>query len=260
MNDRRINNLVRMAAEIDELERSALDAAPAEPRMHAPQLRLVDRDQAHRLRRERRAWVVRAVLMGAAAASVGLAVRLSLPTFTHAPSPTPPIVKSPVIPLPKTEVAVAPTPKVPPVAPHLLPRKPDTTTIAYVPPPTPGADDAAVVLAIFEDAGGIVRCVRWHEHDFGERGLEHVRRSELLAATYGDSCVVGPHRLIAVGLTGPRDELPNTEERAQAMAQCIIGSQKGTCDIEPASYNSKSMTCLPHGLKMMVETLAMGKP
>jgi len=269
MNDRQLNNLIRMAAEADELERSALSAPSAslvhvahDPRAQTS-LRLVG-DQAQTKHRKR--WFIRMTLIASAAACAGLAVRIGLPTPAPRPNPWPVVVLPMPMNIEQTELATGPSDLATPAIPSAVAsvsQPPDSTAAPAITFANRDSTQGSVVLAIFEDASGIVRCVKWREHDFGAGGLADVRPGDLSAATYGQHCVVGPHTLIAVGLTGPRDELPTTDERAQAMAHCIVGGangEKGRCETEPSSYNSASMSCLPHGLKVMVETLAMGKP
>jgi hypothetical protein len=238
-----MENLVRMAAEIDELERSAVDVGVgAGSRRLAPVARAVNgggRSEAARRRR----MTIRIAALASAAACAGVVVKLSLPV----PAP----VVRPV------EVVVVPSPVVPVVvAPELVPERP--VVMAAEPRVETRPEEASVILAITADASGGVQCVRWRPHDFGGRKVEEVRPGELAAATYGQECATGPHRFIAVGLTGPRDSLPENDHEAEMVAQCIIGggSVPG-CAVEPASYTSSSMACLPRGMKAVVETMAM---
>ncbi|MCC6322196.1 MAG: hypothetical protein IT438_12255 [Phycisphaerales bacterium] len=258
MNDRQIHDLMRVAHEIEELERSALGEPSS---VHPATLRIVDREHARRLRAHRRTWLFRTVGIAAAAACVGFAVRISIPTPNppHGASPT--NVASTDEPPNRTSNSATTVAAKPTDRPAVAPPRAVQYHIARNTRSEGRADaNGSVVLAIYEDAGGVVRCVRWREHDFGGRDISAVRPGELAAVTYGSQCVVGPHRLIAVGLSGPRDQLPTTEERAQAMAQCIIGGNNPTgCDIEPSAASSSTLSCLPNGLKVMVETLAMGK-
>ncbi|MFN7020201.1 MAG: hypothetical protein ACK4WH_02585 [Phycisphaerales bacterium] len=272
MNDQRLHDLVRMVSEIEELERSASSSAsvgPASIEQGRP-LRLVGREHVDRLRRHRRVWMARTVALATAAASLGLVVRMSLPPAQPSRTSGPSLAdagRAPNLPEERAvrEVAsVGDSAAEQPTGPSTAQLTPLPTTHTARPQTPQSAIDApasgSVLLAIYEDAGGVVRCVRWREHDFGQRDLSKIRPGELAAATYGSQCVVGPHRLIAVGLSGPRDQLPLTDEGVQAMAQCIVGGQTSVCDIEPASYSNASISCLPCGLKVVVETLAMGRP
>lgn len=272
MSDQRIHDLIRMVSEIEELERFASSSAsvcPA-PIEQGRSLHLAGREHAERLRRHRRVWMARTVALAAAAASLGLVVRMSLPPGQPSRAPGPLLSdagRASSLPEDRAvrEVAsVGGSSTGQPTGSSTAQLTPGPSVHKDQPQTSQSAADAAasgsVILAIYEDAGGVVRCVRWREHDFGQRDLSKIRPGELAAATYGSQCVVGPHRLIAVGLSGPRDQLPLTDEGVQAMAQCIIGGQTSACDIEPASYSNASISCLPRGLKVVVETLAMGRP
>lgn len=256
MNDREINNLIRMATEAEELERSVLGLGSESVRT-TPPMRLV----GHRACVRRRPSVYRVALLAGAAAVVGLAVRLSLPTPAPRPNPWPVVVKpSPAENEGKGTEVVTRDDSAPSAGDVAEPAGGSSAVkpaiVRAVGARKPG--EASGVLGIFEDAAGNIRCVKWREHDFGDRPLDTLRPGELTAAMYGQHCVVGPHTMIAVGVTGPRDELPTTAERAQVWAQCIAGGEKSSC-IDPSLVDSQSRSCLPHGLKVMVETLAMGR-
>lgn len=241
MNDPRIDNLLRMVGEIDELERSVREPAAA-PRVQSAGSRAFSINEA---RAHRRRWNLRVAAIAAVAAIAGLGVRLA------------------VQPASNDSVVM-----------HITPPHDDMKTIA----PRAGADTetallgpdsrpviaaaqeyGSMVLGIFEDSSGVVRCVKWREHDFGGRALEDVRPGELTAATYGQPCVVGPHKLIAVALSGPLSQLPETDEEAQAVAQCIIGTPAPICDHHLFESDHDAISCMPSSLKFRVETLAMGR-
>lgn len=241
MDDRRLESLIRMASEIEELERAAADT---------PALRLVHAPAAPRAARSvPRLWL-RVGTFAAAAACVAMAIMLARPASPGARGP----------------VAVVPDPA--PVAPVRPPLK-----LAIEPTITPeyarklietleGRNEVATgVLAIYEDSAGVVRCVRWHPHEFDGRTLDELTPGEVVRVSYGRPycAVVGPHRLIAVAVRGPVKNLPTSDERAQALAECIVGEPPTRCEAQPMLVASDTPGCLPNGLEYMVETLAMGR-
>ena len=261
MDERRIDSLIRMAAEIDEMERAAGAATG---------LRLVGASEGRAARRP--TVIVRAMRIGAfaaAAACVALAVHFANQPAQTSPTPVPVAVNNGRGPSPSIHSEklrpLDPADAVKTLAGKKLTAEQFNDWLHSFEHPKP-TDVAAGVLAIFQDSEGVVRCVRWVPHNFGGRTLDKLRPGELVEATYGPHCsVIGPHRLIAVAVTGPKENLPDSDERAQALAQCIVGGNTIRCDADHSlSYTSSNpgtnAGCLPTGLQMMVETLAMGKP
>jgi hypothetical protein len=252
MNDRRLESLIRMAGEIEELERSAAAESPLRI-VHAP-------DATSRARRRPLGLVWRIAPFAAAAACVGLAVMFARSGGTPAGVPgTTRLAEKPPVAAPE-RIANA-TEKVHPPMRVVAPRytaEYAKQMIAFLEHPP---EVATGVLAIYEDSAGVVRCVRWHPHDFGARGLDQLSPGELVRVSYGQHCaVVGPHRLIAVAVRGPVENLPISDERAQKLAECIVGEVPSKCGGQMATEASEAVSCLPTGLQMAVETLAMGKP
>lgn len=259
MDNRRLQSLIRVATEIEEMERSAL--SPTAPlrlrhaRGHSPQ---------PRRRASRVLWRIAA--FSSAAAMVGLAVYLARPGATPTPSmPVAQIPSSGPSDAPAAELAsVDAAPSAGGQAVELVKVTPKITVEHarriiddLLHPP----QIAAGVLAIYEDASGVVRCVRWQPHDFGGRRFDQLRPGELVRVSYGTHCaIVGPHRLIAVAVRGPIEKLPDSDERAQELAECIVGESAARCEAQPTTVGPNSPGCFPTGLQVMVETLAMGKP
>lgn len=257
MDDRRLENLIRIAAEIEEMERSAL--LPAAPlRIHEADGR---RPQPRR-RAPRTLWRIAAI--SSAAACVGLAIYFSRPAVS--PSPVLPVAVGPQRPpqAGSPDSSIGPD-SIADAHPAELVSAPPRITAEHarhiiddlLHPPQIGAG----VLAIYEDASGVVRCVRWQPHDFGGRRFDQLRPGELVRVSYGTHCaIVGPHRLIAVAVRGPIEKLPDSDERAQELAECIVGESPTRCEAQPTTVGPNSPGCFPTGLQVMVETLAMGKP
>lgn len=231
MDDRRIDKLIRLAGEVDEFERAAMQAPGVMPRVQ------VRRGAAG-------GWggvAGRIGVFAAAAACVAAAVVMS-----RSPVPQPAPVRVVEREAPKERTPL---------------REAGGTAVAVS--QVVEAPDPSVLLGIFEDASGAVRCVQWKQQDWGGRSPEDLAPGELVKETYGTHCVVGPHLLIAVNVSGPSATLPQDEEEAQALASCIIGESTSPvfrkCGVDPSQFNSSAVHCLPSGLKVRVETLAMGK-
>lgn len=263
MDDRKLNNLVRMAAEIEEIERAAgADAA------NGPQLRLAGTPAEGLPRTRRLPLVVRLSPFAAAAACVVAAMMIG-----RAPSTTNPSGggSSVVIDNRSGHGHGNSTEHI--ARNHVV--APDGAGIGSARPVTMTADQfrafmrqfdaprefSSGVLAIYQDAAGVVRCVSWHPQAFGATPIEKLKAGELVKATYGQQCsIAGPHRLIAVAVSGPKENLPSSAERAQELAQCIVGDATMKCDADPPTLSVASASCVPHGLHVMMETLAMGRP
>lgn len=260
MDNRRLESLIRIAAEIEEMERSAI--APQSP------LRLVHGSgrlpQRHR-RTSRNPW--RIATFSAAAACVGLAVYLALPGASPSAPVVPIAVSSPA---PTADSQPSQVASIDPAQPaevrpaqlvQTVPRITAEHARRLFEDLTHPPQVAAGVLAIYEDSSGVVRCVRWQPHDFGGKRLDQLRPGELVRVSYGPHCaIVGPHRLIAVAVRGPVEKLPDSDERAQELAECIVGESPARCEAQPTTVGPNSPGCFPTGLQVMVETLAMGKP
>lgn len=265
MDDRTLNNLVRMAAEIDEIERAA------ESGSSSSRLRLAGTATERPRTTRRLPLVVRLSPFVAAAACVAAAVMIG-----RGPSGGNPAGGGTAL-----------------VADHSSPRGAsgeDASHQSHRMALTGAGEGAGIgsarpvsmtaeqfrafmrqfeaprefssgVLAIYQDAAGVVRCVSWHPQAFGATPIEKLEPGELVKATYGQQCsIVGPHRLIAVAVSGPKENLPSSAERAQELAQCIVGDAMIKCDADPPTLSVASAGCVPHGLHVMMETLAMGRP
>ena len=244
MNDKQLQSLIGMALEAEELSGEAplagsLHAAGSTPRSH-------------------RRWYVGVPGAGLLAAVVLLAVGISIYMRTgSAPSPNPGAVAivnpSDVAPEPAPTPAPAPTPV-----------RANTVTVAQNPVPAEqGCPDKSVVLAIYEDAPGVIRCVRWREHNWKDgRCLHEVNPAELLCAGFGAPCnqagATRPNTLLVVALSGPKDRLPSNEGEAQALATCIAHSPLAhdDPDRDPACVH---VPCIPPDVTVRVESLAMGR-
>lgn len=199
MNDRRMNDLVRMAVEVDELEREA---------SAAPHLRLVGAaaHDAHPV--PTRAWWIG---MTAAAAAI-LAMAAALP-----------LMLSPA--LPSGTAIVENTEPVGPVVPVVEPRDiAQGPVVAPVPVVDAGSIEKCVVMAIYRNDRGGVNCVTvptpqvWQ----GNKCLSEVSAQELKTLSIDRPCPKDSDHALVVAMAGPQRSLPKTESDAVGLATCIL--------------------------------------
>ncbi len=248
MNDRRINELVRMAMEVEELES---DVA-------APQLRLVgDGVPAGDLSRSQRGWWAGATGIGLAAAA-GLALVFAIPAMRH-PEPASGTKNIATVPMPEQPTTtgiqivrhldlkqatqpVAPGPSVLPV-------------IAQVQDRTdPGMVERCMVMAIYRGQRGQMHCVQVSPHEWSEnKCLNEVTPQELKCVSVGQSCSASADHALVVAMSGPQKSLPRTESDAVNLATCILGSP---CQNDSKCYSLSAAECLPVGVSVKIETIA----
>ncbi len=240
LDDRRIESLIRMAAEIDELEGCARDARAQDQSVLArlnhlgPTATPGARPTHPHARSAGRWWLVGSGIAAALVACASLAVWL-------VPRPS------------ATQLATLPTPD---GRGHVI--TPMNPAVAPGPALAPGPPEQCVVLAIFSDAHGGFRCVQWCPHQWqGGRRLKDVPATELLGVPFGPPCMPSAERLLVVALAGPRDRLPHTDASAEALAACIVDAPS-MCHDEPSTYATAARSCLPRGVTVKVESLAMG--
>lgn len=101
-----------------------------------------------------------------------------------------------------------------------------------------------LVVAIYRgehgrgDGCGECWCVqRWSPNWGAERNINELEESELVDDSIVRSCVGDPSRIIVIGLSGPEDALPKTDDQALQLSLCLIGQSP-----------SAGTTCVPSGL------------
>lgn len=225
MDDRQIQQLVRMALEAQALE--------------SP-----DSSGAFVLAAHRSGWHP-SIRWGAAAAGLVGAACIWL-ALRPAPGSAPPMLgESPADTTSLATLALLPEPS----------RRPALPAVA-VDSPTP-AGEHSVVLTIFRDSYGELSCVQWHPHEWGEgRTLAEVTAGELLDAGAQAWCDTGASEMVVVALTGPKGSMPATDTFAQDFAACIAASGD-LCELDPSSYSSAALSCLPPGVQAMTQTVPL---
>lgn len=246
MNDRRLNELIRMAGEVSALERSAEGT---------PTLRLAGSPaEVARVRVARRSWI------GMLSAAAALAIAGLGTWYALAPSP------SPVAPGPvavngsnssgTTDSSSNAYVKNQPFGPALTVPGTEGAVVRTVQnTPIPGTPDESVVLAIYRDNTGGLRCVQLAAHTWANRCLPDVQPSELRDVRFGAPCVKEPQETLLIALAGPRRSLPTNEAGAVALAKCILSMPRG-CDGEAACFSGPASQCVPAGVSVKIEAVA----
>ncbi len=225
MNDRQLHELLRMAAEVEEIEASAsASLGQVSPWANARRPSLQTR-------------LVRAGVAVAAVVALGAGMFIAL-----RPAPLPQ-------PTPGSTLALkSEAPEAQPSAPKAV----QSQSALASRPATPG-----MLLAIYQDILGAARCVQVLPLPMNPgQSLAEVSRSDLLHAeelAEGTSCATGPHRLLVVALAGPSSSLPDSDAKAEALATCIAAS-RDMCSEMPSSYANAAAACLPPGVSVRVES------
>lgn len=250
MNDLRIAELARMAVEVDELDRDA-----QMPELQ-PELRLVlDAEQAtSELRRStRRAGLIAGVTAAlAAAACIGVALTVAFVAIgPYAPS--------------RARVAVIPPiePEVPRVTGHVgHDHAPGVMGVGSVSaPPVPmryasSDEQCCMVVAMVRDSGGVLRCVKWRQHEWDVQRVSSMNAADLKQAV-PQPCGA-PTQVVLVAMTGPTRSLPRTDEGAERLANCILAAPR-SCDTDAMCFNGAAARCLPNDVSVKVETVAWNR-
>lgn len=271
MNDRRIDNLLKLAGEAAEFEQSV-----RAPNAAGPSLRLTEASAEER-----------AALMGSNDTSVALAASLRnrpiagprfwglagaalaacmaigwfiAPTF-RAPQP------------PSSDGAIADAsarstvnPKRSPgmslaersLSRAWLPRS--TTAFASGQPamiPALSGNKSAVLVAIFKDSTGDCRCVQIQPHNWEDgRTLADHLPSDLLGVKLNGSCSAGGDSLMLVAMEGPTELLPSTAAQAEELANCVSDAPR-ICDGSPGCMASMASRCLPPDVAVLAHSVPL---
>lgn len=245
MNDRQLQELLRMAAEIERIEADAQSVIGHVGGRSATSAR------GRRSSFTRSAWMWGSGLAAAAAVALGIGGVVMLSGGggsssaggSGGPTPGPIATTNNAAQQPPVDSAPAPV---------------ESIAVALPAATTPKlAASPGLLLAIYQDMFGGARCVQIVPRPLepGE-SLAGLARDEMLHAEdieRGAACAPGPHRLLVVALSGPADQLPTTYERAEALASCIAQT-RDICSEEQSAYASAAFTCVPPGVSVRVES------
>lgn len=229
LNDRQLQQLLRMAAEAEELAESSLQVMPASRTWSAGG--------------RRRTWVGISSL--AAAAALALGVFVALPSRPPAPLPT------------DGGLAIAPTiDELPIDPPPAAPVEKEAHSPVRLVTGDSGADpEQSVLFAIFRDPGGDCSCVQLRETDWGDKRLADVGRDELLAAALGDPCTTLAGQVLIVGVSGRPGSVPTTRLDAETLATRLAHVPMSEHqDVSLAAY--AALPQLPPGSTVVAEAVS----
>lgn len=119
----------------------------------------------------------------------------------------------------------------------------------------------SIIVAMFRTSDGQSRCVRIksHEWDCG-RSLDDISEGDLIGFAFENACdsVIeeGPESLVVLAMSGPKGSFAKEAETAEAIAACMQ-STPDSCGIEAACYADVALQCLPPGITVRAETLAV---
>lgn len=258
LNDRQLENLVRMAAEIEAMD--ALASGQPALRLAGEPARPVGRSSANPWKLSRGWSVALAAIATAAAACVALIfVPGGTTTGSGAPSNTSPneIVAAP---LPQNpDLWSGPGAAWPPAPPWPFNGEPiypeavaEMVPASHVEPEIRGA-----LLAIIEDDAGHIECVKWAEHDWGQgRTLAEAKASELVALSLMMACDRTPRRMTVVGLRGPVSELPLGDARAAEFASCVVKAP-ARCSAQTCCNAGAASDCIPDDVTARFERVSL---
>lgn len=226
MDQRDLNALIRMAAEVDTLEQ----------------------DSAHSFQWAKAKTSRREVLMqrmtGIGALAAAACLGLMVVSWLRAPQAQPSHTAM------NTEKPAAPT--------VVASATPDTVknveSAAEATPAKP--EEGSVLLAVFHDANDMCSYVQLHKDALHGRKLTEVGGGELLRTAIAANCQDNPERVLVLAMTGPKDLLPRSTAEAEVLASCI--SEGGRCGDDSGCYVNNAADYLPPGVTVVAETMGMG--
>jgi len=119
----------------------------------------------------------------------------------------------------------------------------------------------SIIVAMYKGSDGGTRCVRIksHEWDCG-RGIEDLSEGELIGFAFESACdsvlEEGPERLVVLAMSGPKGAWSKEADTAEAIAAALEWSPE-TCGIEASCYADVARQCLPPGVMVRAETMAV---
>jgi hypothetical protein len=235
-NDRKLEYLLKLAVEAEELESSA----------DMPALRYV----AGSTRPQRKWLMPLAGLMAAAAAGVAVTT-VVLPMIKPAAPVTPPIAKGPESPSPThakvpIDVAKASRPFDKPILPDSVPVTSD------------GTEESSVVLAFFQGVDGQCSCMHIQKEDWDAAQLSGKDRGQLLDLAFHSTCTQPSSKVLIVGISAPANSLPTSQEAAEALAAKLSDTFNGArVDLVSRAY--EAMPQLPAGSTVVAESFGHGR-
>ncbi len=270
MNDKRMDQLVRMAMEADELEFGPAADAP-------PMLRLVgvgDDQDTEGFARRRGWWIGAGVL-----AAAGIALASALPLMLRPTAPSGPTIVKGQAPTTVEVAHEAPkfrrhqsldglsggTTPVWVIPEYALSREPEVCAPAYLGAMARGEDrfdpgnvQKCVVVAIYRDDHGSMHCAKVQPQEWsGNKCLSEVTPQEIRTVPLGQACSPAASRTLVVAMAGPQRALPMNEAEATGVARCILGGDEahrgGSEDLR--SIANAAAACVSPEVAVKVESI-----
>lgn len=246
MNDARIEQLLRMAVEADELEDACEGRSPVIARLRNGKVTM--------LAARRRMWAGMALAACAALAFAGAWV-IGVRSGTPRPDAGGLAARGPARAAPAPERGADE---------HVLPTRIEVVSKTTAPLRSsagvvPDGPEQSVVLAIYHDPYVGCQCVKWRPHDWaGNRCLSDVGAQEIKGVDVGRPCMPAARQKLLVALSGPEKDLPTTDAQATTLAECILGGDR-MCDTEGTCYEPAARECVPKTVSFKIETVAYNR-
>ena len=139
-------------------------------------------------------------------------------------------------------------------------RHPGTiTTIAAIPRHSvaPVADQATMFIALYggdessNTASPDCWCLQRWTPEQSAAVIAEMSNQDVIAASMERACVTTPSRVVVIGLSGPREDLPRSDEDARTLAKCLLDGDAAT-EASAASSGSAAF-CLASTVDLRVQ-------
>lgn len=276
MDRERIETLLRMAHEIERLEseaamrpdfaREGRGGASSSDHGHASDAfsfaraaseRSADLAASHASHRGRRAW--RLVVGFTAAAMLGLIGLQTLMSLRAVDQTTPGTLATTAgepaaMQLQPVLAAAGAAGEGIPVAVACENEPPRSSVVAHEPA------FGSRIIAVALDADSSCRCSQTVLHHWDtHQQIASVTRADLLRIGFESACVAEPERILVVAVSGPVDQLPDSDEAIAALAHCVSMAEEdedvGVLGQDEADYAAAAMSCITRGLVVQAATL-----
>lgn len=92
----------------------------------------------------------------------------------------------------------------------------------------PAADHATMLIALFagDEQSNAAEPECWCLQRFAPVSggdVASMAPEELIAASMERACVTSPRQVVVIGLSGPREHLPASDDEARSLAKCLLG-------------------------------------
>jgi hypothetical protein len=139
-------------------------------------------------------------------------------------------------------------------------RHPGTiTTIAAIPrhADAPAVDQATMFIALYggdessNTASPDCWCLQRWTPEQSAAVIAEMSNQDVIAASMERACVTTPSRVVVIGLSGPREDLPRSDEDARTLAKCLLDGDAAT-EASAASSGSAAF-CLASTVDLRVQ-------